>query len=156
MAAQRSSASDALSTALRLLTVRDRSESELLRRLREKKFPDDEIAAALERCRDFGYLDDRHFALNRARMLLREGRAVGSRLGWELRRGGVADELIDLAMTAATAEYPPLDVLRELLERRYPHYDHHLADDRKRRRVIQFFQRRGFALGDILSVLQKG
>lgn len=156
MATQRSSASDALSSALRLLTVRDRSESELLRRLREKKFPDDEIAAALERCRDFGYLDDRRFALNRARMLMREGRAVGSRLGWELRRGGVADELIDLAMTAAAAEYPPLDVLRELLERRYPHYDHRHADDRERRRVIQFLQRRGFALGDILSVLQKG
>ena len=56
-----------------------------------------------------------------------------------------------LEVFAETAE-----VLRELVARRYPSYDHQQADDRERRRVIQYLQRRGFTLSDILSVLQEG
>ena len=67
------------SAALRLLTRRDYSQSDLRQRLRDKGFEQDLIEAALQRCLELGYLDDQRYALNRATSLMRQGRAVGRR-----------------------------------------------------------------------------
>ena len=140
---------------LRLLSHRDRSSKELRERLAQKGFADGEISDALSRARELGYLDDRRFAIERARSLVRQGKAVGQRLALELRRHGVESVDIDAAETAADEEFPLEEVLRDLLERRYAGFDYHRASDKERSRVVNYFQRRGFPLSLVLAILKE-
>ena len=98
---RRSSVSEAYAAALRLLTRRGYAEAELSGRLRDKGYSAEEADAALARCRDLGYLNDAHFAQQRALALLRNGRAVGRRARLDLRQRGIDDDLAVAAVAAA-------------------------------------------------------
>lgn len=145
------SATSPWSAALALLARRDRSADELATRLRRKGFTEKDIAATLERCREYGYLDDARFARQRARSLVGNGRAVGGRLRAELKQQGINEELARQAAEEAENDIDPDRLLAELLERRFPGFSYAEADDRRRRRVIHFFLRRGFAFERILA-----
>ena len=151
---RRSSASEAYATALRLLTRRGYAEVELTGRLLDKGYSSEEVEAALARCRDLGYLDDAHFAQQRALALLRNGRAVGRRARLDLCQRGIDKDLAVAAVAVAESEHPPPELLRAQLARRYPHFDYASADAASRRRVISFFLRRGFELSLVLTTLQ--
>lgn len=151
---KRSSASEAYAAALRFLTRRGYAEAELHGRLLDKGYSAADVDAALIRCRALGYLDDTHFAQQRALALLRNGRAVGRRACLDLRHRGIAAELATAAVAAAESEHPPQELLRAQLARRYPHFDYASADIASRRRIINFFLRRGFDLSLVLTTLQ--
>jgi len=135
--------------------VRDRSRAELRERLTRKGFTAAQVEEALQRASELGYLDDARFALSRARSLVSQGRAFGPRLAQELKRHGLSGEDAHQALEAASEEFPPEQVLRELLARRFSDFDYHRADDRERGRVVRFFQRRGFPLSLVLSILKE-
>jgi len=145
------SATSPWNAALNLLARRDRSEGELTERLRRKGFAEEEIAATLERCREYGYLDDARFARRRAQNLMSSGRAVGGRLRAELKQQGIAEELARQVAEEAENNIDCDRLLSELLERRFPGFSYAEADDRRRWRVIHYFLRRGFALERILA-----
>jgi regulatory protein len=149
------SACNALSAAFRLLALRDRSEKDLSVRLQRKGFGAEEISATLERCRELGYVDDERFARQRAKILLAEGRAVGYRLLAELKQQGIAEELARRALAEAEQEIDLDQVLEALLRRRFDDFCFAAADDRQRRRVINYFQRRGFSPARVLQFLQE-
>ncbi|BCR06169.1 hypothetical protein DESUT3_32380 [Desulfuromonas versatilis] len=145
---------DPYATALRLLAARDLSSFELAARLRRRGHADEQIDQVLKRCRELGYLDDRRYAEQRARSLQSSGRAVGRRLVAELKNRGLSDAEAQRAQQAAGEEFAEAQVLRELFERRYPRFSYHQADERERRRVVNYFLRRGFPLALVLSTLQ--
>ncbi|WP_432823341.1 regulatory protein RecX [Trichloromonas sp.] len=144
-----------LAAALRLLTLRDRSEQDLAGRLRRKGHDEAAIAATLQRCREFGYLDDSRFARQRAKGLLASGRAVGSRLLTELKQQGIDEQTAREAAAEASAEIDPDQLLTELLQKRFADFRYAEADERQRRRVIQYFMRRGFSLSRVLAILKE-
>ncbi|WP_225072778.1 regulatory protein RecX [Desulfuromonas sp. CSMB_57] len=131
--------------ALRLLAVRDRSEAELAGRLRRQRHSEADILAALERCREYGYLDDRRFARQRARQLLNDGRAVGAALLADLRNRQVEEAVAREVLEELQDEFDPRELLRQICRRRFPGFDFQTADERQRRRVFQYLARRGFA-----------
>lgn len=147
--------SDPWEKALRLLAVRDRSEAELRERLRQSGFPEERIAAVLARCREQGYLDDARFARSRALSLMQSGRAVGSRLLADLSRRGIPPEAAREAVEETAREVDPEELARELRRRRFPGFDYARAEERERRRAVNFFLRRGFSLELILSILKE-
>lgn len=141
--------------ALRLLTRRDYSREELHRRLLDKGFETAEIDRALQRCLELGYLDDARYACNRAAQLMAQGRAVGPRILADLRQHGIAEELAETALAQARAAYDENELLGTLLERRFPAFDYDSAPAKERRRIVHFFQRRGFSLGRIMAQLTR-
>jgi regulatory protein len=153
MTKSKSSASEAVAAALRLLSRSDKTEAELRRKLVGFGFSASAIDVALERCREYNYIDDRRFAVERARGLMRRGRGVGCKLAMDLRRRGISDEIASEAMVVAAEEFPSEQILADLVERRFPDFSYADADDKQRRRVVSFLQRRGFPLGQIFSVL---
>jgi len=151
---QTSSASDAMAAALRLLARRGYSETELEARLQQKGFAAAQVAEALQRCRQFGYLDDGRFARERARALMRGGRAVGRSVLADLARRGIPEGIARAALEEATQEFGEEALLGDLRRRRFPDFSWRLADDRQRQRVVGYFLRRGFPLALTLSILK--
>ena len=152
----RSNASDPFAAALRLLTRRDRSETELRDKLRQFGFCISAIDDAVTRCREYNYLDDLRYATERARSLMRSGRGVGPKILLDLRRRGIDEDTARQALETAGDEFRNTEILHDQLERRFPRFDYRTADERERRRVIGFFQRRGFSLEEIFSALNPG
>ena len=150
----KSNASDPLACALQLLSRRDRSEAELVGKLEGRGFPAAAIEATLIKCRDYGYLDDARYARERARTLLRSGQGVGHRVLRDLRRRGIDESTAQRALEEVSDEFSRDRILREQLQRRFPAFNFVDADEKQRRRVINFFQRRGFALAEIFHVLK--
>lgn len=143
--------SRAFLAALRILTRSDRSRTDLARRLRRQNFPNDQVEDAVERCLRLGYLDDRRLAENLAKQFTASGRAVGRKLRFELKKRGIPDELAEAALTATDREISNEQLIVELLQRRFAGFDPDSGDPGERRRVVGFFQRRGYRLDEILS-----
>jgi len=154
MATSTSSGADPFAAALRLLTGRDRSEAELSEKLKQFGFSAVQIASALEKCREYNYLDDRRYAIERSRAMLRNGRGVGIKILLELRRRGIAEATAAAALETAAAEFDSDQLLSEQLQLRFPDFCYATAEAKQRRRVVSFFQRRGFPLGQILNLLR--
>lgn len=143
--------------ALRMLGRRDYSVAELNRKLGEKGVDPDQVRQIVERCLAYGYLDDTRYAQQRARGMMRQGRAVGARILADLRQRGIDEATAESALEQARCEQSDAEVLDELLARRFPDFDYAEAGERERRRVVHFLQRRGFPLGCILEKLtEKG
>ncbi|MDT8444723.1 MAG: regulatory protein RecX [Desulfuromonadales bacterium] len=147
--------SDPWPTALRLLTGRDYSHAELRRRLLDKGFAPAGVDAALQRCLEFGYLDDNRYALNRATSLMTQGRAVGPRILLDLRQRGISEEVACQALAKAREDCDESALLRSLLQRRFPDFNYSSAPAKERRRVVHFLQRRGFAIDRIMDQLTR-
>lgn len=144
---------DPWAAALRLLTRRDYGTQELRQRLLAKGFPADAVEQAIARGITLGYLDDVRHVERLTRSLLTTGRAAGPRLVLELRRRGLPEELI--RATLEDSRGAEEQALQTLISRRFPTFDFAGADDRERRRVILFLQRRGFPLDRILNELKR-
>lgn len=150
-----SNASDAFAVALRLLGRCARSETQLRDKLRQRGFSGSAIATAVERCYAYRYLDDRRYALERARALMRNGRGVGGRVLADLRQRGIGDDLARAALDEVSREFNQEDLFAQELSRRFPGFCYASAATRERRRVVSYFQRRGFSLSDIFTWLQQ-
>ena len=144
----------AFGIALNALSRRDHSEAEIRRKLVTKYFsPDtiDEVVAGLLKA---GYLNDARFARTFAECAIRNGRGYGFRIRVDLLRRGIAEDLILEVLGTLGTEYEESATLAELLARKFPDFDPRGADDRQKRRVLGYFQRRGFSLAAIVLVLR--
>jgi len=105
--------------ALRALARRSHSVSELRQKLRRRAATTDAVQPLLERLADRGWLDDYSYALAFARHRAQHRRFGRYRIARELRKRGVADELIDEAVCEALpAEEDELALLCKRLDRR--------------------------------------
>ena len=146
---------DPWAATLRLLTRRDYGTEELRRRLLDKGFANEAVEAAVARARELGYLDDERYIATLTRSFVGSGRAVGPRLSLELKRRGLPAELIGATVSASRQSGAEEQALRDLIARRFPSFDLAVADERERRRVVNFLQRRGFPLDRILNQLKR-
>lgn len=154
MARSKSNDSDPFAAALRVLTRSDRSEAELRNKLKQFGFSLSDIDTAVEKCLEYNYLDDERYARERARSMMRSGRGVGHKVRLELKRRGLSPQIIEQVLEEVEEEFSSQDILRDQLERRFPGFDYATADDKLRRRVLSYFQRRGFSLSQIFAVIK--
>jgi regulatory protein len=147
--------SKAWNAALRLLSVRPRSERELRDRLRRKEFEPDHIDRAIQRLRELELLDDAHFAelwiANRQKLRPKGVQALRQ----ELRAKGIdrqtVDEVLANSIDADEESAACEQVARQAL-RRYAD-----APDRAtfQRKLGGFLQRRGFRLDTIKPIIDQ-
>jgi len=87
-----------------MLARRGHFRAELERKLADRGHPADEIAAALDKLRRLGFLDDEELTKREAERL-RRSRGLGrAALGTELRRKGAPASAVDALLSAVPAE----------------------------------------------------
>jgi regulatory protein len=107
----------AFERAVKLLAGRPKTRARLEQALLAKGHGAEEVAQALARAAELGYLDDRRYAETRARAALAEGRAPRA-VVHKLEAEGVDAAVAEAAVGEATEGYDPKDAARALLKRR--------------------------------------
>ena len=134
--------------ALRLLEFRAHSERELTDKLKRAGAKDNDIEEVLEFCRNYGFVNDRSFAVKKARDLKNLKRYGIRRIKSELYSKGIAAEYIE----EAVAE---LDDDEEML---IPLVEKKLGGNFEKKNVdkcIRYFIYRGYSFSDIKNCIDK-
>ena len=134
--------------ALDFLLVRMRTEKELMKRLADVGFSQQDIEYALEYVKSFGYINDRAYAEQYiSSRSAQKGRAL---LKMELREKGVSDEIIGDALELIPEDNS--EVLHSLIIKKAG--EPHKLDEKENRRLFAFLSRRGFSASDIIRALR--
>ena len=127
--------------ALRLLTVRSRSRSELRQRLLRADFEPEEVEAALDDLESVGLIDDEAFARQLAEHHRRKG--LGRRAGLAgMRAKGVGRELAERIAEEVSPE-DEAELAAEIAGNRLSRL-RGLDPETRRRRLLDFLLRRGY------------
>ncbi len=143
-------------SAFRYLSYRGRSIHEVRSKLAEKGFSDTVIKKVVDRCIDFGYLDDKNFARQWARNFA-VGRLWGDRkIEVRLVGKGISRDLIRDAIVEAREEKDERRAIKELVEKRLrSESESEIFSYKGQRRLLQSLTSRGFPAGLILDVMKE-
>ena len=119
MAAKKEPETRAYEKALRLLTVRSRTRKELKQRLVAERFSDKVAEQVLDRLVNAGLIDDKKFAIDRARSM-GKGKGWGPRkLRSDLIKKGVENDAIDEAISQAYGTKTCTQIMKRLVKKRF-------------------------------------
>lgn len=147
-------AEGAFRTLLRALERRSFARADLGRRLLRKGHPRPAVDSALERAAGLGLLDDAAFARNYVQTRAARGRGP-SRLTRDLLSMGVERSLIDRALAAEWPEGSDRTAVPLALAAKRASQLGALPRPVKRRRVLAYLARRGFAGRDITDLVAR-
>ncbi len=139
-----------LNAAVHYLSYRPRSEAELRKRLQQRSFDSDNVAAVITRLKEQGLVDDMAFA-----QFWKDNReSFSPRSQWltklELKRKGVASDIIDQAVDAIDDDDSAYRAVRSKA-RGLPYSDEQIF----RRRLGEYLKRRGFSYGVIEHAVER-
>lgn len=138
----------AYNCAVSLLSRRDHSEKELLRKLREKGYAEG-AEEAVEKLKSSGYVDDERFCRIYAGELMRLKNYGRRRIEQELSRKGVSREIISFVLEEITFDSCRLS---DIIKRKYLSK---IIDEKGRQRTVNSLMRLGYSYGEIRDALKE-
>ena len=137
----------ALATAAAVLNYKNRSSRKLYDKLLEKGIEPEDAEHAIERLRDFGYLDDGEYALT----VLRSGMAKGwgkDRIRRKMQEEKLPEQTIEQALEQYTLDEDKLDSFIK-------GHSGDLGDPRERKKISDKLFRRGYSWEEIGAALRR-
>lgn len=131
----------ALERAMRLLSVRAHTSSELRLKLLRGGFPPDEVDSAVNECERRHYLDDRMFAEDCAGLWLERGHGARS-IRCKLRQKGISDELAGDALKLSEEREP--EAACRAIDAKLPSLLREKDPRKRRAKALRFLAARGF------------
>jgi len=141
----------AIRYAFRLLRYRQRSESELLKYLKQKNFPAKEITQAVIYLKQENLINDLRFSRDWIESRLSKPLGI-KRIRQELLNKGIERKIIQQAFSGI--EYSEKQIIQELILKRLQKLKHE-SSQKVRRKIFLFLQHRGFDSGQILEQIQE-
>lgn len=136
-----------------LLKFRPRSEKEITRRLKEKKFDEQAIKETIGFLKERGFIDDQSFA--RAWIESRVRKPLGLiRLRQELMIKGVDKKIIDAEIEAAEEDYIEPEIVKKIARERFKKLKGVQAQ-KARNRLYAYLLRRGYSSEIVIDALNK-
>ena len=105
--------------AIRLLLFRSRSTCELREKLRDKGFPPDTIDEVTRWLEERGYLDDRSYAENLARVLAVNRLWGNFKIRLSLREKGIPPAFIEEALQAVRRDLGEREAMEKYMQKKY-------------------------------------
>lgn len=138
-------------SALRLISYRNRTVSELRKRLIGNEFPEEIVEEVIDQLSQVGLLDDERFSRDWVRARGASKPMGRMRLAWELRSKGVEAPMVEEAL-ADIDEDSEVRMALSLAEKRLDKADR--GDPSLRTRLSSFLRRRGFGWEVITKVIE--
>ncbi|HZK27948.1 MAG TPA: regulatory protein RecX [Thermoclostridium sp.] len=137
--------------ALRILTIRYRTEYEIKEKLTSLGFDIESVDAAILQLKSMGYINDRLFATkyisDRLKLKPRSKRA----LNFELKKKGISPDIIEQVIDEF--EIDESVIAYRLARKKYGKYD--MDDQKIQRRVISFLSHKGFSYEIIKGAMEQ-
>jgi regulatory protein len=139
---------------LRLLTMKDRTTAELVDKLQKKGFEDDVISSIIIEMKDFGYVDDKKYAMRFAELRATYSKFGPYRIRRELESRGIpkdmAESVVESVFPEGREEANALEIADEWISRRG-------MDDKEKtaRRLYGYLARRGYAPSVVRNTLRR-
>ena len=140
--------------AYRLLALRAHSEKELREKLRKGGFTAPIVAGVIEKCQEFGYLNDGNFARARARELAVNRLAGNRRIALDLIERGISEELCRQVISEVRAEISEEDAVERLFRKKAKGIAVAGMGDREKMRLARNAMGKGFPAGLIIRKLK--
>lgn len=140
-----------LQRAVRLLAAKPRSIGELRERLLEKEWTNAQaVDAAIEKLKEYNYVDDAQFAQSFAASRIRLKPMGRSRVARDLSRKKIPKETADEALEKVFSETPESDLIDEAITR-YTATRGRPATRQESKRLFDYLLRRGFGYDLIIE-----
>lgn len=143
----------ARSKAFRFLSYRDRSRYEVDTHLTKKGFSKSAIRQTIDALMKLNYINDERFAFSWARSRLETKQFGKNRLRQELSAKGIDPGLTDQTLSKLFSEVDELAVAQTCARKKLSSLKE-LDADKKRRRLAQFLQRKGFPADTIYKIVE--
>ncbi|MCD6353632.1 MAG: regulatory protein RecX [Proteobacteria bacterium] len=140
-------------SALRMLAFRARSKQEMREKLSQKGFSASVTKKVLAYLIEYGYVNDNLFAQQLALGLFENKNWGFIRIRNTLKNRGVLPELVDKTIFQLKKNHSEEETALRILKRRFSHINLQEASLKEKKRIIQFFQQRGFSWETITKVL---
>ena len=141
--------------AITYLGHRARSEKEVRTKLKGKGFEEETIAIVIRRLHELSYLDDERFAQNYIRSRFKVKGYGPQRIRSELRRLGIADDLIEQAIEDLLPKDAISDRALAEAQKRLKRLRNETDIYKKRRKLFDFLVRRGHTTDVAREVIEQ-
>ena len=139
--------------AFYLLKFRNRSEQEIVRKLKEKKYSNEIIQTVIDYLTNARFLNDRQFARDWIKSRLNKPFGL-KRISFELKNKGVDQEIILAAIHEAKESFPEEELVKSLAQKQIKKYGP-IDRLKLKQRLFGFLSRRGFSVETIQKVIGK-
>jgi regulatory protein len=136
-----------------LLKFRPRSEKEIAKRLKKKKFDNQVISEVVFFCKEKGFINDKEFA--KAWVESRLKRPLGiNRIKLELKSKGISEEIITGVLSEAKAQFDEGRIVGEIARQRFMKLKG-MESFKAKRRIYAYLLRRGFSLETVTDAIEQ-
>ncbi|MBO5387869.1 MAG: regulatory protein RecX [Lachnospiraceae bacterium] len=133
----------AFDKAVNLLAFKDRTTQEIIQKLKEKGYSDDDIEETVDKLSYYGYLNDQNYTISYIKdNASKKGKKLITN---ELSKKGVDKSVIDFA--CEEVEIDELSSIDYIISHRFS--DANFKDEKTYRRIVNYFLRRGFTYDNI-------
>lgn len=136
---------------LKLLSVCDRTEGELIEKFKKKGYEEQEISVVIDKLKQQNYLNDYRFTLNWINMRMERKLFGRERIKQELKNKKVSSEIINSCLTKVDEQTFTFN-LKKLLKEKYP--DLNRDNLKELRKAYNFIRRRGYSSKDFFKVIE--
>lgn len=133
----------AKSHALRYLSYRDRSKWELTQYLEKKEHSHPVIQQTLNYLTKLNYVNDQRFAMEWGRFRIEKKKFGRNRLSLELLKKGIDKETLENTVNSLYEDNPEIDIAKQCARKKFASLKG-VEEEKKKRRLVQYLQRRGF------------
>lgn len=132
--------------AIKLITIKDRTQKELHKKLCEKGYSEDEICEQIEFLKEYGYINDERFAQKYINDCVNLKKWGNARIKIELLKKGIDKEIIENLLYDDEKS-----ILESEFNRKFANAD--LSNMKERQRIYGYFLRRGFKSSLVQGVI---
>ena len=144
----------ALNSALRILTPRDHSKYELVRKLKQRGFSREDIDDAIASCERFDYINDERTAQVYIRQLKRKGYGK-KRIQLELNKKGLEGTRIQGILDESVSGADEREGAERIIKKNIKRFEREKDALKRRDKIYRFLHSRGFSQGVIAEILNR-
>ena len=136
--------------AMHILERADRTEAELLAKLKQDLYPEDIIMCAMQYVKSFGYIGDLDYA---RRFVESKQRTKSKReITMLLQQKGIASEYITAALENCYEEVDETEAIKKIVDKK--HFCVEEATEQEKKKMFDHLLRKGFRYEDVRQVIQ--